>query len=82
MFSIFHKKPLLIKQTLRDFIMKSTNESIKRQIEYKRKTNMSNFIIKYQDENPKPPNDSIVFYVVFFLSLSSVFYYSYMNKNK
>jgi len=62
--------------------MRSTNESIKRQIEYKEKENMSNFIIKYPYENPKPPNDSIVPYVVFFLSLSSVFYYFYTNKNK
>ena len=81
MFSIFYKNPMLIKQTLRELIIRSTNDSIKRQMEYNEPEtkNVGQILSPFVPDNPKHPG-SIVPLVVVFLSVSSIFYYFYRNK--
>jgi hypothetical protein len=72
---------MLIKQTLRELIIRSTNDSIKRQIECN-KTEFQNtpqIISPFLPDNPKHPG-SFVPLVVVFLSVSSICYYFYRNK--
>jgi hypothetical protein len=82
MFTVFYKNPILIKQTLRELIIRSTNDSIKRQLEYNNKElqNIPQIPCPFLPDNPKQPGRNIVPLVVVFLSVSSVFYYFYWNK--
>jgi hypothetical protein len=82
MFSIFYKKPILIKQTLRELIIRSANDSIKRQIEYNSKEiqNTQQIVSPFSPDNPKQPGGNMVPLVVVFLSVSSIFCYFYWLK--
>lgn len=86
MFSEFYKKPFFVKQPLRDFILQTTNESIKRQIDFKEKHKFQKFVTSsfasLNDNNdPKRPNDdNDIPYIIGFLSLSSIFYYFFFKK--
>jgi len=83
MFSIFYKKQILIKQPLRDFIIRLTNDSVKRKIECSNKTELKNtpqIISPFLPDNPKQPGSNVVPFVVVFLSVSSMCYYFYWNK--
>jgi hypothetical protein len=82
MFTLFYKNPILINQTLRELIIRSTNDSIKRQLEYNNKElqNTPQIMCPFLHDNPKQPGSNIVPLVVAFLSVSSVFYYFYWNK--
>lgn len=82
MFSIFYKNPIVIKQTLRELIIRSANDSIKRQIEYNKieLQNTPQIISPFLPDNPKQPGSNMVPLVVVFLSASSMVYYFYWNK--
>ena len=84
MFSIIYKNPILIKQTLRELIIRSANDSIKRQIECnsnsKESQNVAQIVSPFLPDNPKQPSSNIVPLVVVFLSVSSIFYYFYRHK--
>ena len=82
MFSIFYKNQILIKQPLRDFILRLTNDSVKRQIEYngKKIQNTGQIVSPFSPDNPKQPGCNVVPLVVVFLSVSSICYYFYWNK--
>lgn len=86
MFSVFCKNPFFVKQPLRAFILQTTNESIERQIENKKKLDFQNlvtysFASLERDNDPKRPNDdNVIPYIIGFLSLSSIFYYFYFKK--
>lgn len=82
MFSIFYKNQILIKQPLRDFILRLTNDSVKRQIEYngKKIQNTEQIVSTFSPDNPKQPGCNVVPLVVVFLSVSSICYYFYWNK--
>ena len=82
MLSLFHINKPSVKQPLRDFIIRLTNDSIKRQMEYNNKTETINgdqIVCPFVPDNPKHPG-SIVPLVVVFLSVSSIFYYFFRNK--
>ena len=83
MFSTFYKKQILIKQPLRDFIIRLTNDSVKRKIEYNCKEiqNTPQIVSPFLPDNPKQPASNVVPFVVVFLSVSSICYYFYWNKN-
>ena len=82
MFSIFYKNQILIKQPLRDFILRLTNDSVKRQIEYngKKIQNTEQIVSTFSPDNPKQPGCNVAPLVVVFLSVSSICYYFYWNK--
>ena len=81
MLSLFHINKPSVKQSLRDFIIRLTNDSIKRQMEYNETEtkNVGQILSPFVPDNPKHPG-SIVPLVVVFLSVSSIFYYFYRNK--
>ena len=81
MLSLFHINKPSVKQPLRDFIIRLTNDSIKRQMEYNEPEtkNVCQNLSPFVPDNPKHPG-SIVPLVVVFLSVSSIFYYFYRNK--
>ena len=81
MLSLFHINKPSVKQTLRELIIRSTNDSIKRQMEYNEPEtkNVGKILSPFVPDNPKHPG-SIVPLVVVFLSVSSIFYYFYRNK--
>jgi hypothetical protein len=89
MFSVFCKKPLFVNKPLRDFILQTTNESIKRQIEFREKYKFKQFLTTslsaIEDNNDpnrpnRPDDDTLIPYIIGFLSLSSIFYYFYFKK--
>ena len=81
MLSLFHINKPSVKQPLRDFIIRLTNDSIKRQMEYNKTEtkNVGQIICPFVPDNPKYPG-SIGPLVIVFLSVSSIFYYFYRNK--
>ena len=81
MLSLFHINKPSVKQPLRDFIIRLTNDSIKRQMEYNETEtkNVGQIISPFVPDNPKHPS-SFVPLVVVFLSVSSICYYFYRNK--
>ena len=82
MFSTFYKKQILIKQPLRDFIIRLTNDSVKRKIEYNGTEiqNTPKIVSPFLPDNSKQPANNVVPFVVVFLSVSSVCYYFYWFK--
>ena len=88
MFSVFCKRPILVKYPLRELMLQTTNESIKRQIDLKENQKFqdlitSSFTSLEDSNNPNNPgddNNTIISYVIGFLSLSSILYYFYFKK--
>jgi hypothetical protein len=69
-------------------MLQTTNDSIKRQIEFREKHKIHNLIttslasLNNNNGDPNRPNDddAIIPYIIGFLSLSSIFYYFYFKK--
>jgi len=88
MFSVFCKKPFFVNKPLREILLQTTNDSIKRQIEFKEKQKFHNLITtslaslnNNGSNDPNRPNDdALIPYIIGFLSLSSIFYYFYFKK--
>lgn len=83
MFSFMYKKPLFPNnQKMREYCMKSTNDSIRKMTE---KYNEERKTIKNKLENidvitndaHNPNNNDIIIYVICFLSSTTLFYYFY-----
>lgn len=81
MLSLFHINKPFVKQPLRDFIMRLTNDSIKRQMEYNKTEpqNTSQIVSPFLPDDPKH-RYHVISLVVGFLSVSSILYYFYKNK--
>ena len=83
MFSFMYKKPLFPNnQKMREYCMKSTNDSIRKMTEKyneERKINKNNFnslTIITKDDSPNP-NDNIILSLICLLSSTTFFYYFY-----
>lgn len=83
MFSFMYKKPLFPNnQKMREYCMKSTNDSIRKITEKyneERKINKNNFnslTIITKDDSPNP-NDNIILSLICLLSSTTFFYYFY-----
>lgn len=83
MFSFMYKKPLFPNnQKMREYCMKSTNDSIRKMTEKyneERKINKNNFNslrIITKDDSPNP-NDNIILSLICLLSSTTFFYYFY-----
>ena len=82
MLSLFHINRPCVKQPLRDFIIRLTNDSIKRQMECNKTEpqNAGQIVCPFLPDNQKQPGGSIIPLFVGFLSASAIFYYFYWNK--
>ena len=84
MFSFMYKKPLFPNnQKMREYCMKSTNDSIRKMTEKyneERKTikhKLNNLAVITNDDAPNPNNNDIIISVICFLSSTTLFYYFY-----
>jgi hypothetical protein len=84
MLSLFHINKPSVKQPLRDFIIRLTNDSIKRQMECnsnsKETQHVAQIVSPFSPDNPKHPGNFLIPLVVGVLSVSSILYYFYRNK--
>ena len=84
MFSFLCKNKIPMNPKLREYCMKSTNDSIRKITEKyneERKTNkhkFDNLIVITKDDLPNPnPNDNIILSIICLLSSTTLFYYFY-----
>lgn len=83
MFTSLCKNRIPINQKMRDYCMKSTNESIRKLTEKyneERKLNKVKFDLSIitKDDSPEPPNDNdLIFSVICVLSSTTILYYFY-----
>jgi hypothetical protein len=79
-----YKKPLFPNnQKMREYCMKSTNDSIRKITEKyneERKTNknkIDNLVIITKDDSPNPNDNNLILSIICFLSSTTLFYYFY-----
>ena len=84
MFSFMYKKPLFPNnQKMREYCMKSTNDSIRKMTEKyneERKINKNNFnslTIITKDDSPNPNPNDLILSLICLLSSTTFFYYFY-----
>ena len=82
MLSLFHINNPSVKQPLRDFILRLTNDSIKRRLECNKTEtlNTDKIVCPFLPDNPKHTGSLVIPLVVGFLSVSTILYYFYRNK--
>jgi len=86
MFSFMYKKPLFPNnQKMREYCIKSTNDSIRKMTEKyneERKSikhNVYDLSVITKDDNPNPNPNDIIISIICFLSSTSLFYYFYKD---
>lgn len=86
MFSFMYKKPLFPNnQKMREYCMKSTNDSIRKITEKyneERKLNknkFNNLLVITNDDTPRPNNNNMIISIICFLSSTTFFYYFYKD---
>jgi hypothetical protein len=79
-----YKKPLFPNnQKMREYCIKSTNDSIRKITEKyneERKTNknkIDNLVIITKDDSPNPNDNNLILSIICFLSSTTLFYYFY-----
>lgn len=84
MFSFMYKKPLFTNnQKMREYCMKSTNDSIRKITEKyneERKLNknkFNNLLVATRDDPPNPNPNDIILSIICLLSSTTLFYYFY-----
>lgn len=84
MFSFLCKNKIPMNPKMREYCMKSTNDSIRKMTEKyneERKMNKNKFdnlIVITNDDSPNPnPNDNIILSIICLLSSTTLFYYFY-----
>ena len=84
MFSFLCKNSIPMNPKLREYCMKSTNDSIRKMTEKyneERKMNKNKFdnlVVITKDDSPNPnPNDNIILSIICLLSSTTLFYYFY-----
>jgi hypothetical protein len=79
------KRPNFFNKSLKDFCLKSTNESIKKIVENcdeERKYKLVKFNLTTNDSYPEPNNKNNIIPFICFLSISSFLLYFYNRKIK
>jgi hypothetical protein len=82
MFSFLCKNRIPFNPKLREYCMKSTNDSIRKMTEKyneerRIKHKFNNLAVITNDDMPNPNNNDIIISIICFLSSTSLFYYFY-----
>lgn len=82
MFSFLCKNRIPFNPKLREYCMKSTNDSIRKMTEKYNEERMikhkfNNLAVITNDDMPNPNNNDIIISIICFLSSTSLFYYFY-----
>lgn len=83
MFSFLCKNRIPMNHKMREYCIKSTNDSIRKMTEKyneERKSNkikLDNFIVITKDDSPDPIDNNIILSIICLLSSTTLFYYFY-----